>query len=203
MFLKHLPVVKNQLFHSILKQLKQYLYVSSVKNELLELLQDADILIQKSMYKEAYKLLQKAEKLAEKNEYFLFCLEIYDRLLMLNYNLPFDKKANDYSLEIYQKQMSVFSKVGEINELKYLRSYRNDIEFSVFDKEERDKQYADLLKNKLMDEDFDYSSYKSGIIYHHLRARIFMQFSTKESEIEAYQLNLKFLKHMESNPDLL
>ena len=64
-----------------------------MKNELLEILQDTDILIQKSMYKEAYKMLQKAGKIADKNEYFLCCLEIYDRLLMLNYNLPFDKKA--------------------------------------------------------------------------------------------------------------
>ena len=109
-FIKHISVVKNYLFNLILKYLKAFHDGTSVKNELLEVLQDAEILMKKAFYKESYRVLQKAEKMAEKFEFFTFLLEIYDRLLRLNYDLLTDVEINNYSLEIYEKQKVVFSK---------------------------------------------------------------------------------------------
>src|SRR3954470_11299738 len=126
-FIKHLPVVKNYLFNLILKQLKSYYNESSVKNGLIDLMQNAEVLIKKALYRESYRVLLKAEKMAERYDFHVLSLDIYDRLLRLNYDLLADNETTTYSLEIYSKQRIVFAKISELAELKYLRNVYNSI----------------------------------------------------------------------------
>ncbi len=202
-FVKHLPVVKNYLFNLILKQLKTYHHESSVKNEVMELLQDAEILMKKALYRESYKVLTKAEKIAEKYEFFTFSQDIYDRLLRLNYDLLAEKETNDYSLKIYEKQKMVFVKIAEIAELKFLRNTINDILYSNENEAVKLQRKLELLKHRLLDADYKFKSYRAGVYYYHLRGRIFLQFNDDEKRKEAYDAALAFVAHLESDKDLL
>jgi hypothetical protein len=202
-FIKHISVVKNYLFNLILKHLKGFHDGASTKSELLEVLQDAEILMKKAFYKESYRVLQKAEKMAEKYELFTFLLEIYDRLLRLNYDLLTDVEINNYSLEIYEKQKTVFSKIAEIAELKYLRNLRNDIYFGNESETVKEQRQLQLLVHPLLKDNYAFKSYNSGINYYHLRGRILMHCSEVGKKKKAYEVIEKLVAHIESDPDLL
>ena len=202
-FVKHLSVVKNYLFHLIIKHLKSYHHESSAKNELYELLQDAEILIKKALYKESYRVYLKAEKIADKHELFTFSLEVYDRLLRLNYDLLSEIESSNYSLEIYQKQEVILSKIAEITEFKHLRNVRNSLDFIKESKEVKMQKQFQLLEHPLLQDTYTFKSYKSGVYYYHIRSRILMDGDEIDKKEKAYRILNELVQHMESVPELL
>ena len=202
-FVKHLAVTKNYLFNLIVKKLKSFYDESSVKDGLYEVLQEAEVLIKKALYAESYRVLQKAEKTAEKYEFFIFSQEIYDRLLRLNYDLLSDATVNTYSLKIYEKQKNVFSKIAEIAELKYLRNLRNDIHLSKGPETLKEKKQLKLLEHPLLKDGYKFKSYNAGVYHYHLRGRILMHCSEIEKKEKAYLVTKKLVAHLESDPELL
>jgi hypothetical protein len=202
-FVKHIAVIKNYLFNLIVKQLKSFRDESSIKNELYEVLQEAEVLLKKALYKESYRVLQKAEKTAEKYEFFIFSQEIYDRLLRLNYDLLIDIDVNNYSLKIYEKQKIVFSQIAEIAELKYLRNIRNDIHLGKGNEAIKEKKRLKLLENPLLKDGYKFKSYNAGVYHYHLRGRILMHCSDIKNREKAYLVTKKLVSHLESDPELL
>ncbi len=201
-FIKHLPVTKNYLFNAILKQLKAYRSDFLINDTLIELLRDADILVRKTLYKEGYKILRKAAELAEKYELFLFCLEIYDRILALNYDLPANEKTISESFDIYNKQITVLNKYTEIVEQKKLQTRRGEILCASLKPEEQEKKLKALLQEPLLKEDFNFSSYSSGLYHYHTKGLIHVHYHDTHTG-RGYKVNKKFVEHLESNPDLL
>ncbi|HSH65993.1 MAG TPA: hypothetical protein VLB84_09390, partial [Bacteroidia bacterium] len=202
-FIKHLPVVKNYLFNLILKQLKSYYNESSVKNGLIDLMQNAEVLIKKALYRESYRVLLKAEKIAERYDFHVLSLDIYDRLLRLNYDLLADNETTTYSLEIYGKQKVVFAKIAELAELKYLRNVYNSIFHSHEPDEIRQQRKQELLKHPLLQPNHQFLSYKAGVYYYHLRGRILMNGNTDEKKQQGYETFIKLVAHMEKDPEML
>ena len=202
-FIKHIAVIKKYLFDLLIKQLKISHEESSIKNKLYEALQEAEVLIKKTLYKESYRILQKTEKTADRYEFFIFSLEIYDRLLRLNYDLLADAKINSYSLKIYKKQKAVFSKIAEIAELKYLRNVRDDIFYSNSSDAVKEKKQVKLLANPLLKDGYTFKSYNAGVYHYHLRGRILMHCNTREKKEQAYLTTKKLVDHLESDPELL
>ncbi len=202
-FVKHLPVVKNYLFNLILKQLKSYYNESSVKSGLIDLMQNAEVLIKKALYRESYRVLVKAEKVAERYDFFVLSLDIYDRLLRLNYDLLADNETTNYSLEIYGKQKIVFAKISELAELKYLRNVYNSIFHSQESEDIRQRRKLELLNHPLLQPDYPFQSYKAGVYYYHLRGRILMNGNTDQKKQEGYETFIKLVAHMEKDQELL
>ena len=202
-FVKHLSVVKNYLFNLILKQLKLYYKQSSIKNELFELLQDAEILAKKGLFRENYKVLLKAEKIADKYEYFTFSLDVYDRLLRLNYDLIAGVETINYSLEIYEKQKLALQKIAEMDELRYLRSVSNAIRVSSESEDEKLKRQLALLENPILKEGYFFKSYNAGFYHYNLRGRIFADCKMYKRIDDSYKAYFQLVEHLESNPDLL
>jgi hypothetical protein len=202
-FLNHLAVVKNQLFHLLLKQLKLYYKHASIKNELFELLQDVEILIKKGLYRESYKVLLKAEKIADKYEYFTFSLDIYDRLLRLNYDLVLEIDTIAHSLEIYEKQKVIHQKIAEIDELRFLRSISNAIRSSNDTEERKLEQQVELLQKPILSDDYQFKSYNAGYYYYNLRGRILVDNRKLDPSINSHAEYAKLVKHLENNSDLL
>lgn len=202
-FIKHLPVVKNYLFNLILKQLKSYYNESSVKSGLIDLMQNAEVLIKKALYRESYRVLLKAEKIAERYDFHVLSLDIYDRLLRLNYDLLADNETTNYSLEIYGKQKLVFAKIAELAELKYLRNVYNSIFYSQEADEIKQQKKQELLKHHLLRPDHGFLSYKAGVYYYHLRGRILMNGNTDQKKQEGYETFLRLVAHMEHDKELL
>lgn len=202
-FVKHLPVVKNYLFNLILKQLKSYYNEASVKSNLIDLMQNAEVLIKKALYRESYRVLLKAEKIAERYDFHVLSLDIYDRLLRLNYDLLADNETTTYSLEIYSKQRIVFAKISELAELKYLRNVYNSIFHSNESDEIKQQRKQELLKHPLLKPNHQFLSYKAGVYYYHLRGRVLMNGNTDQKKKEGYETFLKLVAHMEQDPELL
>lgn len=202
-FVKHLPVVKNYLFNLILKQLKSYYNEASVKSNLIDLMQNAEVLIKKALYRESYRVLLKAEKIAERYDFHVLSLDIYDRLLRLNYDLLADNETTTYSLEIYSKQRIVFAKISELAELKYLRNVYNSIFHSAESDEIKQQRKQELLKHPLLKPNHQFLSYKAGVYYYHLRGRVLMNGNTDQKKQEGYETFLKLVEHMEQDPELL
>jgi hypothetical protein len=202
-FIKHLPVVKNYLFNLILKQLKSYYNESSVKSGLIDLMQNAEVLIKKALYRESYRVLLKAEKIAERHDFYVLSLDIYDRLLRLNYDLLADNETTTYSLNIYNKQKVVFARIAELAELKYLRNVYNSIFHSTEPDEIKLQRKQELLKHPLLQPNYEFGSYKAGVYYYHLRGRILMNGSTDQKKQQGYDTFVKLVKHMEDDPELL
>lgn len=75
-FLKQFPVTKNYLFHLILKSMELYHQNHSVEVQTRSLLNRANFLFERSMYKECEKVLNKAKQKVEKYELHGFLLEI-------------------------------------------------------------------------------------------------------------------------------
>lgn len=71
-FIRHLPSEKHYLFSLIQRSLRQYHSQSNIDVTLKELLIDAEILHDKSLYPQCRKVLAKAKKLAYKYERFVF-----------------------------------------------------------------------------------------------------------------------------------
>lgn len=202
-FVKHLPVVKNYLFNLILKQLRSYYNESSVKSGLIDLMQNAEVLIKKALYRESYRVLLKAEKIAERHDFHVLSLDIYDRLLRLNYDLLADNETTTYSLEIYSKQRIVFAKISELAELKYLRNVYNSIFHSAESDEIKLQRKQELLKHPLLQPNHQFLSYKAVVYYYHLRGRVLMNGNTIQKKQEGYETFLKLVNHMEQDPEML
>lgn len=75
-FAKHFHVTKNYLFNAILSSLKNYRSKKSKKSQLEQLKMEIEILIERFLYPEADKLIQKAKKQAYAVEYFELLLSI-------------------------------------------------------------------------------------------------------------------------------
>jgi hypothetical protein len=198
-----LPVVKNYLFNLILKQLKSYYNESSVKSGLIDLMQNAEVLIKKALYRESYRVLLKAEKIAERHDFYVLSLDIYDRLLRLNYDLLADNETTTYSLNIYNKQKVVFARIAELAELKYLRNVYNSIFHSTEPDEVKLQRKQELLKHPLLQPNYEFGSYKAGVYYYHLRGRILMNGSTDQKKQQGYDTFVKLVAHMEQDEELL
>jgi hypothetical protein len=69
-FYKHFHVTKNYLFNSIVTSLKNYKSEKSLKNQIEESKKEVEILIERFLFEDADRLLQKTKKKALETEYF-------------------------------------------------------------------------------------------------------------------------------------
>lgn len=69
--IKHLPVIKNNLYNLVLKSLTEYRKEMNSENRVKSLLEQYDILFSVSLLENAWKILKKAKKIAVSNELFL------------------------------------------------------------------------------------------------------------------------------------
>lgn len=75
-FLNKFSITKSRLYDHILKSLEQFHSSHSVDAQIYNLLNCVDILQNKTLYKQAHKLLRSAEKLAVKNDRYSILMEI-------------------------------------------------------------------------------------------------------------------------------
>ncbi|HET6245826.1 MAG: hypothetical protein H0V01_12225 [Bacteroidetes bacterium] len=75
-FIKHFPSEKNHLYSQILKSLRMFHSESSISSILKELLQDIEILYNKTLYNECNKVVNRAKKISYEYEKFDYIFEI-------------------------------------------------------------------------------------------------------------------------------
>lgn len=73
-----LAVAKNYLFNQILRLLRGYRTAKSIDAEIAGYLEDIEILYEKELYFAAYKILQKANRLAEEGDRFELMIQLFE-----------------------------------------------------------------------------------------------------------------------------
>lgn len=118
-FIKQFHVAKNRLYQAILKSLDAYYAEASTEGKLQRLIHQAKILYEKGLQVQCKKRLDKARKLAIKDENFLYVLKILQLEVLFFDELTQVEKLKSQSLEGYQ--------IG----LKIIERYRNFMEFNM------------------------------------------------------------------------
>lgn len=108
-FVKHFPVIKQHLYHQILQSLYLYNSDKTVESKLRELMNEHDALYHKGLFRQAYKLVNRAKEIALENEKYPVCIMLngLERNLLLN--LPVnnrEEKLNEifaYDIDMLQR----------------------------------------------------------------------------------------------------
>ncbi|MCP4437984.1 MAG: hypothetical protein GY810_03490 [Aureispira sp.] len=114
-FIKHFHVTKNYLFGAILSSLKNYRTSKSKKSQLEQLKMEIEILIERSLYEEADKLIQKVKKQAYAIEYFEVLLTVL--------------KLERYMCTVYEPYKKMHRKNDVRNEVKAVLAHLQNQEY--------------------------------------------------------------------------
>jgi tetratricopeptide (TPR) repeat protein len=144
-FISHFPSEKNHLYKLLLKSLRNFHADASVSSVLTQEIKNIEILYKKALYKECYKFLKRAKKLAWEHEkfYYLFELINWEKILIEE-----SYKAGEFfvsPLEIMEEEKQVLKKLqnlaeyhmlySEINYLFKNKGYvRNKEEYDILEK---------------------------------------------------------------------
>ncbi|MCP4438400.1 MAG: hypothetical protein GY810_05595 [Aureispira sp.] len=165
-FVKQFAVTKKYLFDSVLRNIRAFELDSNSYNKIDELKTDAELLVQRSLYKEALRYIKKAKKLAYDVEYLsalLDLLELERKVVGVYYPKDHTKRKKHINAE--RKKI--------LQELKDLYFYIRNIEYihgklrqQVFIRDEATKQeFEELLANPLYADDSRATTLRAQICY--------------------------------------
>ncbi len=144
-FLKNLAWRKHHLYDTILSAIEAY--HKSPESELYNLLHRAEILYDKTLYRQSLKILSKAKSIATKNEVFTLLLEVLRWEELSAIKLTDAPKQNEIAQEIAETHRLLSNAVEHKNILNEV--YRLHHTTGFFRKKKDEEQIAHILKNKL------------------------------------------------------
>ncbi|MCP4440809.1 MAG: hypothetical protein GY810_17955 [Aureispira sp.] len=107
---KYYSASKNYLYENILKSLKTFRQGKSTHSKVQQLKEDAQILVEKGLYEEAYKVVQKAKKIAYEIEYYPALLELIElENSFVGFVVKLTQELND---QIKKEQAKVIDIIG-------------------------------------------------------------------------------------------
>jgi hypothetical protein len=199
-FIKQLHVTKNYLYKMIMKSLSAVYSEKSQKLFVKELIQNAGILYDKLLYKQAEKLLHKAKKTALKHEMYEQVLEINQTLIMINTHATGHKK--DFKSEIgpfINEQARLIKQLEELH-----KSHFSYLEMSYFHKRTmylRDKKYktiADKIFSKQKRQPIN--SIRTAPYTFGLGFLYYVYISDDKS---AYKICMEYIRFLEKTPEYI
>lgn len=148
--LKRLDMSKNYLYRLLLNSLQNYHRQSSVEQQLINILQRATILYNKTLYKSCLQLLQGGRKLAKKYEYY----ELLVKIIQMMQRVALEERRDDRFIEQFQQEYeNALYRIQKIHE--YHKLYHHL--YSFFSKKGNDlraaglrKQYQEFLHHPLL-----------------------------------------------------
>ena len=193
---KQLHVLKNYLYHFILKSLRSFNEQKTTDQKLLTLLAEAGILQDKGLYEQCQKILNSAEKIAVKHEKYLFLIEILIRMIYLNLDWR-SENVEKYIMGLHEKIDDARKKIG--NETTYLK-YSNQFLLWARTNKQADIAKSDLINHPLLkDESMALTPF----------SKIFFNFShgaymrSKRDIVSANEFFKKMLDNWHENPHFL
>lgn len=163
-------VLKNDTYYFILKNLRTFSAKKSIKQSLNNSLSNIEILVDKSMYKEALKETQRAITLSEKFSEYSYLTKFISWLQYIkNANINFDLKQSEID-KSYNIMKQTISKLENINNYYKLSNYVYR-EYKLFynrKDEKAKKALLTLLENPLLEHDKKPISNKALVNYYNL-----------------------------------
>ncbi len=193
-FLKHLAFEKHHLQQLITRALRLYHSGKNIDLRLKEMLLDAEILHERSLYHHCRKTLQKARKLARVYERFVFIPEITrleSRLFDLQ-NLE----------EVYREETDALQKMQVIN--KY-RTLSNKVALLVASAHQVRKRsdlqvFERIMRDPLMRKEDKADTFTARVYYFYIQA---VYYEMKGDLKNAYRSRKRFVELIESEPTQL
>ncbi|MFQ5335048.1 MAG: hypothetical protein ACE5DN_03130, partial [Flavobacteriales bacterium] len=197
------PVIKNYLYNMILKSLDAYHSGSSIDHKLTTLLHHAEILYNRGLFDQSVKILNKAEKPAEKYERFSVLMEIMNWKFRIIKTASFHKISEKEIDSLYQEKKGIAEKIENYQEFGWLHT---KLMSKVLKKgwfarnpEEISRDYDPILKHSLFKSEGNAITYRSKIFYYVSKSIYYYLQGRAE---DSYAYSSKLLQLFESNPEI-
>jgi len=189
-FIKHLPSEKNYLFSLIQKSLRQYHSQTNIDVTLKELLIDAEVLQEKSLYDQCRKVLAKAKKLAYNYERFVFIPEII-RIESRLYDLDSIEKLAD-------EEREALKKMETINRLRVLSNKVARLVASAHHlrKESEVTEFDNILSDTILSDENKADSFTAKIYFYYING---VCHEMKGDLEKSYDCRKRFVEITEAN----
>lgn len=199
-FVKQMHVAKNYLYNLILKALNEFHTADSANLQLRELLNSAEILFGKGLYKQSSKVLIRLKDRAYRYERQIYVLEA----IVLQNKIAFALQ----DMEAAQKVLDVGAAEEEdvLNEYRDARQYKYlSDKLKVFTKtkgtiagEDDIRELESIIKHPLLNDEKRAISYNTRYSFFYVYSKYF---SVKEDYKNAYLYSDKLVKLIEAHPE--
>lgn len=201
-FLKQLFVVKNYLYHTILKSLRVYNSEKSKQNELIDILKDVQALYDKSLFKQCRKFLSKAKKIAYDYEIQSQILAVLDWEKILARKSSYADIDEKEMIKIYDEHSETTKNLENINEywkltmksfllIKKHGDIRNKTEL---------KKFNELIKHPLLQSEKRATTFLSKTFYLNIKG---LYYITNKDYKNLLTYCLRLVEITEANPLLM
>jgi hypothetical protein len=190
-FIKHLPSEKNYLFSLVQKSLRQYHSQTNIDVTIKELLIDAEIFYEKSLYSHCKKILAKTKKLSYKYERFAFIPEII-RLESRMYNLQ--------TLNVLaEEERAALEKIKVINQYRILSNKTAQLVASAHQlrKKSELESLDKLMSSFLLNDESKADSFTAKIYFFYING---VCHELKGNLSGSYKSRKRFVEIIETNP---
>ncbi|MGB3075784.1 MAG: hypothetical protein WBB36_10715, partial [Chitinophagales bacterium] len=207
-FIRHLSVIKVQLYHFLLKTLRNFHESRSVDFRLKELMMDAAILNEKALYHESGATLSRARELALKFEDWKVLLEVLHKEYTLARVMMEPRLMGKELQRINKDERKFIAQLNNYGELAYLA-----LSLSILLKKHRDaKRVAGnaaikkIMGQTVLKQERNAISFRAKSLFHNIWSSYYMATSLFEKaevhlsqQINAYQLHRHFLEAAPGN----
>ena len=166
-FIKHLPVVKNRLFHLILNITNEHEPNSTSEKVLQKELQKADLLYQKGLYAQSKKILEKNKKSALHLEQYNIVFEILTSEIRMVSSIAYS--------DIKKRELRALFKEGKdaLIKMENFYAYKNlEVQILYFQRysdkiraKGMSKEHNSIFKNSLLDNEKKALTTRSKIVF--------------------------------------
>lgn len=201
-FIKQLHVVKNYLYHLILKSIRVYTTAKNIEYKLQEAIRDADFLVEKGLYLQAKRILDKADELASEHEFYTLSLEILRRRSEIAREIDLHESSDKARIELLQRQSHIIKLIDNVTSYRLLSAkllaYLNH---SGLSRSEEDWKEIDILfNNQLLQDEAQALTDLSRSFFFHIRAAYY---SARHRLEEAYQATKELVNLFERRADFM
>lgn len=198
---KNFPVIKNYLYHLILKSLRNYYSSHSIQAQLLEDLQNIEVLFDRKLYQQALKLTERAKVKARKYQNLRIHLELnrWERKIYTRFSIW--QWLNDRALANKLSNNEILKQIEDIN---LLESFLDDIRNVYIDKGKRIspedfQQIKNIYESAVLSEDKRTAAYEANYIYYQILAEYhFIKFDWNNY----YQVLFRNIQFLEAHMDI-
>lgn len=197
-FIKHFPVVKKQLHEMLLQSLHRYHTTHSLEEKVKMNCHQAKILLEKGLYKQAQKLIDKTKQKADQNELLELLPEIYEVRRNLLSRQYFRGLAKKELQEMEYEEADNLNKLQNLNLIKMLSGqiaqyhYQKISGRTVSDWKEVD----DIMLNPVLQDQKNALTFRAQLDF--IQTHATWHFIKGETE-QAYEYNRKFLNLLDNN----
>lgn len=207
-FVNKFSIAKNRLYDAILRSLDAYHANSSIDAKLKRLLHCAEILYKKSLYKQSFKQLKSAKKLAQKYHKHTSLQEIYRWEKMLIEKDHYTKIGEDELVEMMKEDQLNLEKIKIHSEFWNIKSRL----FYILGKQGKARTQDDLKKFKsiiddtLKERNDNALFYKSEYLYYHIYSAYYFGIGDYEHCYEFLKKNVlhieEYLEKFQEEPNV-